>query len=142
MSGIDPTLTVQWAEARRWLGKATEDRRSVVLMLADDPPLLDPAAYHCQQASEKLLKGLLAAAGTAIPKTHDLRRLAALVTPLYPTLAADIEAVSDLTPWGTATRYPELEPDLGVMPQDIRDALESLGRLHEAVIAFDPTTSQ
>lgn len=110
-------------------------------MLADDPPLLDPAAYHCQQASEKLLKGLLVAAGASAPKTHDLRRLEALVMPLYPSLASEVAAVADLTPWGTATHYPDLESDLGVTGQDIRDALANLERLCVAIAALDPTTA-
>lgn len=138
MSGTDSALTIQWAEARRWFAKAAEDQRSAVLILAADPPLIDPAAYHCQQASEKMLKGLLAAAGMAIPKTHDLRRLAGLVTPLYPMLAAHIDVVADWTPWGTATRYPDLEPDLGVMPEDIRDALVELDRLYAAIATLTP----
>ena len=125
----------QWNEARRWIVKAVEDRRSAALLLADDPSLLDPAAYHCQQAAEKLLKALLAAAGAPIPKCHDLQRLATMVTPLYPALAA---VVSDFTPWGTATRYPDLNSDFGVMAQDIRDALETLDRLRASVAALDP----
>ncbi len=141
MSGIDPALAAQWAEAHRWFAKAAEDRRSAILVLADDPPLLDPAAYHCQQASEKALKGLLVSAGASAPKTHDLRRLEALVAPLYPSLASEIAAVADLTPWGTATRYPDLESDLGVTGQDIRDALENLERLCVAIAALDPTTA-
>jgi HEPN domain-containing protein len=141
MSAIDPDIAAQWAEARRWIAKAVEDRRSAVLVLADDPPLLDPAAYHCQQAAEKLLKALLAAAGVAIPKSHDLQRLAALVVPLFPGIIAIIEAVSDLTPWGTATRYPDLEAEIGVMAEDIRDALISLDELHTAINALDPTDS-
>ncbi len=141
MSGTDPALTARWAEAHRWFAKAVEDRRSATLMLADDPPLLDPAAYHCQQASEKLLKGLLVAAGMTAPKTHDLRRLEALVSPLHPSLASEIAAVANLTSWGTATRYPDLEPDLGVMPQDIRDALAHLERLYAAILALDPATT-
>lgn len=132
MNGTD----AQWAEAKRWFAKATEDRRSAQLMLSDDPPLLDPAAYHCQQASEKLIKGLLVAAGKTIPKTHDLWHLAALATPLYPQLAADIEAISDLTPWGTATRYPDLEANLGIMPQDIRDALDRLAQLYGNILGI------
>ncbi|CAA7611537.1 HEPN domain-containing protein [Magnetospirillum sp. UT-4] len=126
MSGID----ARRGEAARWFAKAGEDRRSAELLLADDPPLLHPAAFHCQQAGEKLIKGLLVAAGQTIPKSHDLWRLAALAVPLYPQLAADIEAVSDFTPWGTGTRYPDLEADLGIVPQDIRDALDRLKRFH------------
>ena len=96
--------------------------------------MLDPAAYHCQQASDKLLRALLAAAGP-IPKSHDLQRLAALTTPLYPALSAAIVAVSDFSPWGTATRYPDLETDLGITAEDIRDALGALDRSHTAFMA-------
>jgi HEPN domain-containing protein len=134
MSATDP----QWDEALRWVVKASQDRRSAVLMLGDDPPLLDPAAYHCQQAAEKLLKALLAAAGVVIPKSHDLQRLAALVVPLFPALASAIDPITDLTPWATATRYPDLEADLGVMSEDIREALAALDALHSAVVALAP----
>lgn len=129
MSGTEP----QTAEARRWIVKANEDRRSAALILAADPPMIDPAAYHCQQAAEKLLKALLAASGMSIPRSHDLKRLAAQIMPRHPALAADMEAISDLTPWATATRYPDLESDLGITAQDIRDALLALERLEQAI---------
>jgi HEPN domain-containing protein len=135
MSGTD---AIRWDEARRWLAKAIEDSRSAEALLGIEPPLLDPAAYHCQQAAEKMLKALLAAAGAAIPKVHDLQRLAALVLPHHPLLAGEIARVTDLTPWGTATRYPDLDCDLGVMPEDIRDALITLERLRSAIAALAP----
>lgn len=139
MSAIDSTVSAQWGEARRWMTKANQDRRSAILLLADDPPLLDPAAYHCQQAAEKLLKALLAASGLTIPKTHDLQRLAAIIAPYFPDIIEEIDSVSDLTPWGTATRYPDLEADIGVLPEDIRQALKSLEGLHAAIVGIDPT---
>lgn len=129
MNGTEP----QVAEARRWIAKACEDRRSAALILAADPPMTDPAAYHCQQAAEKLLKALLAGLGMPIPRSHDLKRLAAETMPHHPALAADMEAISDLTPWATATRYPDLESDLGITVQDIRDALIVLERLERAI---------
>lgn len=138
MSDADRATEAQWAEALRWMAKASQDRRSAVLVLADDPPLLEPAADHCQQAAEKLLKALLAAAGTNIPKTHDLRRLSKLAASLFPALAPGMSAVSDLTPWGTATRYPELEEEMGLHAVDIRAALLALDRLHEAIASLAP----
>ncbi len=132
---MNATESAEWAEARRWLAKATQDQRCALLSLNDDPPLLDPAAYHCQQAAEKLLKALLAGSGATIPRSHDLQHLRSLAAPLFPELAPQIEAVSDWTPWGTGTRYPELDNDLGIMPQDIRDALDALDQLRDAVAA-------
>lgn len=45
-------------EIRQWLFKARNDLRSAVRLFTDDPPILDTAAYHCQQAAEKALKAL------------------------------------------------------------------------------------
>jgi HEPN domain-containing protein len=39
------------------------------------PPSIGIAAYHRQQSAEKLIKGMLVAAGVHFPKTHDLRAL-------------------------------------------------------------------
>ena len=128
----------QWAEARRWITKANEDRCCAALVADCDPPMLDPAAYHCQQAAEKLLKALLVAAALPVPKTHDLERLAALASPLFPTLGSAIAAVAGFTPWGTATRYPELEADMGIMPEDIREALCAIDALRAAIATLDP----
>ena len=42
-----------------WLRKARHDLRSAHRLYTDAPPLLGTAAYHCQQAAEKALKGWL-----------------------------------------------------------------------------------
>ena len=42
---------------RSWLIKAQRDLASARVLAANDPPLLDTAIYHCQQASEKAVKG-------------------------------------------------------------------------------------
>jgi hypothetical protein len=45
--------------------------------LSLNPPALGEAAYHCQQAAEKLVKDLLVAAAVAFRKTHDIDERAA-----------------------------------------------------------------
>ena len=47
-------------EIRQWIVKAGRDLRSARRLFSDTPPLLDTAAYHCQQAAEKALKAPLA----------------------------------------------------------------------------------
>lgn len=81
MSDLEQART-QWAEAALWLAKADEDIRVAGLTLAADPPLVDPAAYHCQQAVEKIIKALLVAAATKVPRSHDIE----LAAPAYPAL--------------------------------------------------------
>ena len=43
-------------EIGQWLIKANNDLRSAKQLFKAEPPLLDTAVYHCQQASEKALK--------------------------------------------------------------------------------------
>lgn len=44
---------------RSWMIKAQRDLASARVLAASDPPLLDTAMYHCQQAAEKAVKGYL-----------------------------------------------------------------------------------
>ena len=47
-------------EALAWLAKAAQDLRAADVDLAAEPPLVEDAAFHAQQAAEKSLKALLA----------------------------------------------------------------------------------
>jgi HEPN domain len=84
MTGIDPAG--QRDEAKAWLAKADEDLAAVRACLDARSSLRGVAAYHCQQAAEKLIKGLLVLAATPFRKTHDLDELSASVVPVYPDL--------------------------------------------------------
>jgi HEPN domain-containing protein len=70
MSGPDPA--VLWLRVQGWIRHAAEDERIARGCLGFDPPSLGGAAFRCQQAAEKLLKGFLVRAGTDFRKTHDL----------------------------------------------------------------------
>ena len=69
MKGVDPPTP--WAEVAHWLHVAENDRQAVVACMAVDPPLPEIAAFHCQQAVEKLLKGFLVLAGINFRRTHE-----------------------------------------------------------------------
>jgi hypothetical protein len=58
-----PDRHARWNAVERWLRVAEPDRKMALARMAQDPPLLDGAAFHCQQAIEKLLKGFLTLAG-------------------------------------------------------------------------------
>jgi HEPN domain-containing protein len=104
MIATEPTPEERWQEASRWFGIAEQDLRVADLCLTARPPEIGPAAYHCQQAAEKMLKGLLVAAGHMFRKVHDLDELADQVSQSYPSLPLD--TLRPLTQWGTAFRYP------------------------------------
>jgi HEPN domain-containing protein len=109
------------AEVDAWLGRARRDLDSARRLLAGDPPYRDTAAYHCQQAAEKAIKGLLTAAAIDFPKTHDLTVLIGLAERRLPRLAECREAAIVLTPYATLFRYPgaPAEPS----DDDLREAV-------------------
>lgn len=109
----------QWKEATRWLARADEDVLVAELALARDPPLINPAAFHCQQGAEKMLKALLVAAGAAPPRSHDMERLIEAASSRYPALRKEMQAFARLTEWLTASRYPDLGGGLGEAPADV-----------------------
>jgi hypothetical protein len=110
MSAPDPNALRARAEA--WAALAEIDRRSAVACLDADPLLPSSAAYHCQQAAEKLLKAILVRAGIMFRRTHDLRELGDAVVARHGDLLPMARAVEGWTVWGTAFRYPaEADPE-------------------------------
>lgn len=131
MSGPDPAALR--AEALRWLQRAEDDLDMVAAGLQRGRLL--PAAFHAQQAAEKLLKILLVLAGATVPKTHDLDRLIRLagVGPLLPGDAAD--QIAALSSWVTIGRYPEPEDEIAPTADEIVEARALLGLLETIVRA-------
>ncbi|MGB5830368.1 MAG: HEPN domain-containing protein [Thiohalocapsa sp.] len=91
---------------RQWLIKARHDLASAHCLNMADPPLLDTAAYHCQQAAEKALKAYLTLHDVPFHKTHLLVPLLAECEMLEPAFGALADAAEALTPFATAFRYP------------------------------------
>src|SRR5260370_41285302 len=52
-----PDPRTRWQAVERWLSVAAPARQTVMVCLAADPPLVSSAAFPCQAAAEKLLKG-------------------------------------------------------------------------------------
>lgn len=96
-------------EVDRWIAVANEDLRAARACLSIDEPALGAAAYHCQQAAEKLIKGLLVAASVSFRKTHDMDELVDLAAPCYPQIVVLLDACRSLTVWGFVYRYPSIE---------------------------------
>jgi HEPN domain-containing protein len=129
MRAADPQA--RWAAAERWLVSADNDRRTVVACLAADPPLRGSAAFHCQQAAEKLLKGFHILAAKRFRKTHSLEQLGAAAQTSFPDLAELVVAIGGWSDWVAVFRYPasdgapEPEPDLA----ELRAALDIIDKL-------------
>ena len=103
MKSSDPHA--RWEAVENRLAVAHEDRRVAAVCLATDPPLRGVAAFHCQQAVEKLLKGFLTLAGKRSRKTHSLEQLGAMAQASFPEITDLVAAAKDWS--GCAKPLPE-----------------------------------
>lgn len=125
--------------AREWLVKASRDLKLVHQTLASDDPLTDSAAYHCQQAAEKAIKGLLAYYDEPFPKTHLIAVLAPLVMVHEPSLEELLGRADRLSDYAWLTRY----PGVGLPTLDEAQALLKLAEdVLGAVLACLPAEAQ
>lgn len=118
-------------EVRAWLRKADDDLRSAQVDLAADPPLIEDALFHCQQAAEKAMKAFLTAHDTSFRKTHDLDELAAACGAIDATLNDALDPARDLTVFAWAFRYPGADE-----PPPETEAHESLTLAQTTVAAL------
>lgn len=99
--------------------KQREQAILLVKKAADDEALLDEIlssrqvsdeifGFHCQQATEKLLKALLSLVNVGYPRTHNLRLLMDLLADAGQPLPENFSELDILTPYGTLFRYEDL----------------------------------
>ena len=70
------------------------------------PKPIEIICYHCEQAAEKLLKGVLAYNNIDPPKTHDLVLLCNRCMEIDNEFQKLINICLELTPYATQIRYP------------------------------------
>lgn len=129
MSTSVPEPTPQQVEAGRWLRIADADTAAATALLDLDPPLAEIAAYHCQQAIEKLAKGVLVLGDIGFRKSHDLLTLAAQVEAAFPAIGIELRALAWVTGWGFSYRYPQEEEEPAPSANEIRAVLARIERI-------------
>lgn len=88
-----------------WLAVVVDDLRQVTNNLHGPMPSLRGAAYHRQQAAEKPVKAVLAAASITFPKTHGIAALVGLLPDGHRPKKA-LAGLGKLTPCSVAYRHP------------------------------------
>ncbi len=99
----DPGLVT---ETKAWFLKAAADVRAAECDLAATPPLLEDAAFHCQQAAEKALKGFLTWHSVPFRKTHSLEEIGEQCLGIDHSLSEVVDPAVPLTEYAWAFRYP------------------------------------
>ena len=91
---------------RSWLTKARRDLASARVLAANEPPLLDTAIYHCQQAAEKTVKGYLVYCDQEFERVHDIEVLMRLAMSHAERFVDWIDIGIELTHYARIYRYP------------------------------------
>ncbi len=108
---------------REWLSIANRDLAAARRLASGDDPLWDNAAYHCQQAAEKAVKGYPVFCDRRFRKTHDIVDLMETAIEHEARFVAWFDAAKLLTPYAQELRYPaEGEVPLEMDAEHYRDA--------------------
>ena len=96
---------------RRWLDAARADLMAARNCVDGPHYLPGIAAYHCQQAAEKLVKAVLIHRGMEPARSHDIDTLIGRLPEADPSRQT-LEDLGRFTPYAVAFRYPgeDLDP--------------------------------
>jgi len=135
-----PHDPIRVADTRAWLRRANRDLRTAAHVMTAEPPLLDAAVFHCQQAVEKAMKALLVWHDLPFRKTHNLEELGAACLRFDQTLDAFVALAAPLTEYAWKFRYPGelLEPS----ETEAREALQIARDVYDAVAERIPSDAR
>ncbi|WP_448207889.1 HEPN domain-containing protein [Azospirillum sp. sgz302134] len=88
-----------------WIVVADRDIKGIRNNLFGPEPEVGVAAYHCQQAAEKLVKAVLLSMGTNPPRIHDIDALIDRI-PVENPLLPILRPLGRFTEFVAALRYP------------------------------------
>lgn len=94
-----------------WLDVIDTDLAVIEKCLVGPVPALKGAAYHCQQAAEKIVKALLVLHGINPLPIHDIQKLINMF-PVTEELEVEVGDLAELTPFVSLFRYPQPDPSV------------------------------
>ena len=129
---------------REWLDHVTRDLDAAWSCSHGERPVYDRAAFHIQQAAEKLVKAAPISAGVGPPRIHDIRARVERPPPDFPDRARH-GPPSRFSAYAVAFRYPPGEGDLEPVPSRSQvetwiGELAGLRRAFEARLPSGPQT--
>ncbi len=124
------------ADTKAWLDRSATDLRAAALDLTAEPPILNDLVFHCQQAVEKAMKGLLSWHDEPFRKTHNLEELGEACLRLDSTLRSLVDRAVPLTEYAWKFRYPGEHED--ATRDEAERALVIAREAFEAILARLP----
>jgi hypothetical protein len=96
--------------ARVLLARAVDDETLVRKVCSDADVADSIVGFHAQQATEKLIKAVLAARGVTFAKSHALSYLIGLVEENHIEAPDELSEADVLSPWAVEFRYEGEDP--------------------------------
>jgi len=110
-------------EIREWFQVTEDDIISAQILLNHDPPVINTACFHCQQAIEKALKAFLVWKGQSFEKIHDIGYLLDLCKNYGLSLNfLNKDKAETITSYAAEIRYPSAGPEITI--DEAREALD------------------
>ena len=122
------------SETKAWMTKAWRDLETARRVAAGQPPFLDVAVYHCQQAAEKAIKAFLVHHGKVYERTHDIEVLVDLAGEVDSHFCQLADAADALTPYATRFRYPNATFAIEPQPAEYAEAVQHAQAIYDFVL--------
>jgi HEPN domain-containing protein len=126
--------------AREWLAKASSDWLAIEILSGHSDCPRETVCFHCQQYVEKLLKALLTLHGIEAPRTHFLRRLIQLSSPLASNLSQFADRADSLSAHAVQTRRPDDWREVG--ESEMREMVELAKEIGAVLLPLLPRMPQ
>ena len=121
------SIKKQLKQAKIFLKKAKEDQILVEEVINSERVSDEIIGYHCQQATEKLLKAVLTISEAKFRGTHNLTTLMDYAQDAGFPVPKELSILRMLTIYGTELRYDDVTID---KPFDRKNTLAQIKKLH------------
>ena len=117
---------------QQWIDKGNEDLRSAEYLSTMHHPTPDETiCFHCQQSSEKYLKGFLFLHDIEPPKTHNLIELLGMCEKINVNFNVLLPQLDLLRVYAVFPRYPN---ELSITDEDMKNAIKYAKIVQEFVL--------
>ena len=114
-----------------WFAKARQDLKTAKHLRPLEPDFYSGIVFHCQQSSEKAIKGFLTHHNIRVLKTHDMDKLLESLGKVNPALTEKYSELRHFTKYAVEYRYPDVDLKLKPLTTEI---VEASLKLAEAVL--------
>jgi HEPN domain-containing protein len=119
-------------ELKQWFSVAGDDLKSAEYLATMSHPRPEGIiCFHCQQSTEKYLKGFLFQNDVEFPKIHDLIKLLELCENVDARFGAILSKCNTLNRYSVVSRYPD---ELEIIPEDTTKALQYAKDIRDFVL--------